>query len=400
MLIIKKKKKGGMLMNFKLKKISNTNFLFIVSYALFTFSLFNRDVSDTEILSFMTVPAKYAALVILTCSIMYKAYTKRQIQYMIILLCMDIIIMLKSGVLTFILITLFAFYSIKIENKTIVKTAFFTMVLYTMVVILFCMIGIYQDVITNRWIESSNRHSFGFYHSNVLPLAYSYLVGYGLLSGYIKKKQYLLIVIFDFIIYYFCGSRNALVLTLMLIIGKIFADSRFANGKYKGIINLLTGFLAKFIVPILTAISVGVPLLMDRFHFFHFFDYIVSYRFTFTAKLIESEGIHFVASMTNKMFFSNEIVVDNGYAFLTIRYGLLIIGVISLLVYCLGKRYKNDTFVLITIVIVACGNFIDNDIIDYSCLPYLIIAEKCFIQGVKGRSKLYGRSYKCNNEYI
>ena len=139
--------------------------------------------------------------------------------------------------------------------------------------------------------------------------------------------------------------------------------------------------------------------MLDKVTAFRTLDYMFSYRFTYIASMIQNWGISLIPKMTNKTYFGNEIVIDNGYAFLIIRYGVLMIIFLSILIYCVAKKYKNNTFVLFLIIVVACSNLIDNDLIDYSVLPYLIISEKCLIEGLRRRSG-YGRSHKRNNEYL
>ena len=273
------------------------------------------------------------------------------------------------------------------------------MLLFTLCVFIFSIVGIYNDEITKRWIDSATRHSLGFYHSNVLPLIYSYLVGYGLLTGIFKKKHYIILLTIDLVIYYFCGSRNSLFTAFLLVLGKWFIDSVIEIGKFKKIINRLVGFGAKLIVPLLAVFSIFIPLMLDKVPAFRTLDYMLSYRFTYIASMIQNMGISLIPKMTNKTYFGNEIVIDNGYAFLIIRYGVLMIIFLSILIYCVAKKYKNNTFVLFLIIVVACSNLIDNDLIDYSVLPYLIISEKCLIEGLRRRSG-YGRSHKRNNEYL
>ena len=380
-------------------KTNKINFLFSISYALFVFSLFNRDVSNTDVLYPMTIPAKYIALCILIAGIMFSAYSKRQIRVMFIILCADLLILMKSGALIFVLISLFAFYAQKLEDKDILRVAYYTLLFFTICVFIFSMVGIYNDEITKRWVGSTARHSLGFYHSNVLPLIYCYLVGYGLLTGVFKKKHYFVLLVIDLVIYYFCGSRNSLLTIFLLVLGKWLIDLVTETGKFEKIINKIVGFIAMSIVPLLTICSVFIPLLLEKVAFFRTLDYMLSYRFTYIAKMIQNLGISLMPKMSNETYFGNEIVIDNGYAFLIIRYGILMIIFLSVLVYCVAKKYKNNTFALFLIIVVACGNFIDNDLVDYSVLPYLIISEKYVIEGLRRRSE-YGRSYKRNNEYL
>lgn len=381
-------------------KISVTTLIFAISYALFVFSLFNRDVSDISTLYWWTLPVKYGALALLTGGILSRAYTQRQIMWIVILLAIDALAMINSGVLTFFVITLFAVLGTKIKDKTILNIAFTTLCIYiALVLILFCA-GIYKDVITNRYVGTSDRHSLGFYHSNVLPLLYSYLIGYGLLSNRIKKNGYILAMLGAFILLQLCGSRNAFAITILLIIGKWFSESVLSKRKIGNIANKVLYIIAKYSVTVLSIISIGIPLLIGQNKIFSVIDSTLSFRFTYILMKIKIDGLHFFPKMTNDMYFSNGIVIDNGYAFIAIRYGLLIIGFLCLAVFITAKHYKDNTFVLIVIILVAVENLIDNDIIDYSCLPYLIIVEKCVIDKFKRKKINYGKSNKCNNEYI
>lgn len=366
-----------------------SNFLFLISYVLFVFSLFNRDVSDINVFYSFTIFAKYISLVLLLIGILLGTYTRKEILRFIFLLCIDLILLIKSGVLVFIIISLFAFHSTKIKDDKIIKLAYYTLLIFTAITFLLLSLGIFKDGLTSRWVGDSARHTLGFYHSNVLPLIYSYLVGYGLSSGIYKKNHYMFLIIMNFMIYYLCGSRNVLVATLILIGSKWFVDSFLQKSKFKKIINNILCVFAKIIIPFLSMISLIVPLLMDHIVFFQKLDFILSYRFTAIYKIIQTGGIHLITQMTNEMYFDNKIVIDNGYAFLAIRYGIVMLIFLSVITYCIANKYRDNTFVLILIIIVACINFIDNDIIDYSCLPYLIIGEKYFLESFKRRKNNY-----------
>lgn len=367
-----------------------TNFLFFISYMLFVFSLFNRDVSNMSIFYSFSIVAKYVSLIIMIIGMFYSKYSKKELILFIILLLLDLVILVNSKVLIFIIISLFAIVSTNINDENILKLAYYTLLIYTIFTLVLLIIGVYDDEITNRWVGGNARHTLGFYHSNVLPLIYSYLVGYGLACEIYKKRHYFLLVILNFVIYYLCGSRNVFFTTLLLITGKWLADSLLKKEKLKKVFNSVLFFLAKYIVLILTTISLVIPLLVEHIKLLNILDYILSYRFTAIAKIIQIEGIHLITSITNEAYFSNEIVIDNGYAFLAIRYGIIILLFLSGIVYLIAKRYRDNTFALILIIVVSCVNFIDNDIIDYSCLPYLIIGEKCIIESFKRRNKIYG----------
>ena len=165
-----------------------------------------------------------------------------------------------------------------------------------------------------------------------------------MVTGIFKKKHYFILLTVDLVIYYFCGSRNSLFTTFLLVLGKWFIDSVIETGRFKKIINRIVGFGAKLIVPLLTAFSVFIPLMLDKVAFFRILDFMLSYRFTYIASMIQNLGISLIPKMTNKAYFGNAIVIDNGYAFLIIRYGVLMIIFLSILIYCVAKKYKNNDY--------------------------------------------------------
>ena len=54
------------------------------------------------------------------------------------------------------------------------------------------------------------------------------------------------------------------------------------------------------------------------------------------------------------------------------RYGILIILVYFLIAYCLAKKNKGNVCVLGALIAVFIANFVDNDLVDYSFLPFIL----------------------------
>ena len=146
---------------------------------------------------------------------------------------------------------------------------------------------------------------------------------------------------------------------------------------------------AEYSALFLFVISVGLPLMLTKIKLLSVIDYLFSYRFSYTLMKIETNGLHLFPQMSNEVYFADKIVVDNGYAFVAIRYGLIVSVLLCIGVMAAAKYYKKNMFALMMIILVTLENIVDNDIIDYSCLPYLIIIEKCVIMGIKDRKKLW-----------
>lgn len=294
---------------------------FVMAYTLFTFSMFNRDTSNVNIFYTLTNIAKYAALIFSICGAVNTALSKKQFIGLLILLSADLIVTLRTGALLFIIITIFAYLAMKIDNKDICKLAFYTLLIYTLVTMLFCILGIYTDLITRRWLDSTDRHSFGFYHSNVVPLIYSYLLAYYLLIIQKKPKMrtYTLLILISFLIYHFCGSRNAVVISILLVIGKIISYTKWLDkGKTARTINKKLYYLAKYSVVFWGIITIIIPIFLKKSRFLNLIDFILSYRFTYIAAKIQHLGLNLFPKMTNEEYFADKIVIDNGLSLIHI----------------------------------------------------------------------------------
>lgn len=377
---------------------------YFIAYILFVFSWFNRDVENIDVFYLYTNIAKNASLIFLVVGAFFTSPPPKQIKWFMLLLAFDVMLFIRTDTLFFIMITLFAYLAIKIPNSTIIKIAFGVLLFFAIGTIILVFAGVYSDVITRRWANSAERHSFGFYHSNVLPLVFSYLVAYYLLlikHGH-QRLTYMLIFIIDILLYHFCGSRNAFFIVIFLIVSRIYSDRNRKEAKTLGWLRkgieqgLYMG--ACFCVWGYSLISFILPHLVNTDEIWSYIDYITSFRFTYIHNKMQILGVELMPKLTNKKFFSNQIVIDNGFAYVFLRYGILTTFLLGLLVFMTAKRYRDNLFVLMVIIIISTQNFIDNDIFDYSCLPFIIIGIKCGIGVWKEREN--ARISQHINEYF
>lgn len=363
---------------------------------MFVLSLFYKDVSAPEVLERVASVGKYASVGFLIVGALYNAYTKKQLVWIMGLLIVDALLLIKTGVLLFITITLFTYLALNIKDRESIKIAFCTLIIYTVATLLLCKFGVFENLITRRWPDSPKRYTFGFYHSNVLPLIYSYLVAYSLLL--MKKNMNIigavLLIIVDLYIYKFCGSRNALIVVILLVVGKLIVDTSWF-GRIKNVVNKPLRIIAVVCIPVLTIATLGIALLLNKYSVLKKIDFICSYRFTYISMKIQKLGLSLLPAMTTNEYFKDEVVIDNGYAYVAIRYGIVMIIILSIIVCGLVKKYKNNSLVLGVIILVVIQNLIDNDLLDYSCLPFLILG----LKNIVGEKK-YGRIGKRNNECI
>ena len=112
-------------------------------------------------------------------------------------------------------------------------------------------------------------------------------------------------------------------------------------------------------------------------------------------------GLKIINLMHNNEFYGNDsFVVDNGYLFIALRFGLIILIGLFVISFLLQKRYKNDLFVESCLIAVFVLAFIDNDFLSYGFLPILIAAVNVNTNERK-RGYLYGAGISLDsNEHL
>ena len=106
-------------------------------------------------------------------------------------------------------------------------------------------------------------------------------------------------------------------------------------------------------------------------------------------------GIHLINIMSNEFFSRDNIVyvngqdistiaLDNGYLYIILRYGILNMASLNLpekklsIVFQIppfsSRKNKESACVLGTLIAVFIANFVDNDLVDYSFLPFILWA--------------------------
>lgn len=355
-------------------KIGLNETLFWVSYTMFYISLFVFDIEQNSYdFAEMGNLLRYISFLVMIMGVCFRKIYKRNFVFFLLLLAFSAIMFIETNATYFIAVVLLCILSQGVDNQKILRYTFSMLLILTLGVILAQMFGIFENVITYRWGRAgggSARYSFGFYHSNVLPLISSYLFSYFLLiKNRISKKMMLFVLGVSFIIYRLCGSRNAIIVTIIMLILIVVFNANKEAGKRQKILNFIarysTGVLA--ILCIVLASFVGKNSVVDAI------DYLMTYRLTYGQIAINNYGIKLINFMDSYTYTSlSSSVIDNGYIYVTVRYGLLIILALAIAVYSVIRKYNNPMVSIVAIGI-SFINMMDNDILDYLCLPLLII---------------------------
>nr|WP_243431754.1 hypothetical protein [Clostridium botulinum] len=284
------------------------------------------------------------------------------------------------------ILVLFICCAKKNNQKKILYISMFILVSGILCVLFLCFVGLLPDVLTARddsIMDSFNRHSLGFYHSNVLPLIIFYLEAYYV---FLKKEKikYLTVIFFVFtsiILKVICNSRNAfylcLVLSLLVIIQK-----RFGFGER---IQRILYRITKYSVFVMSLFSYLMMFLLLHGGIWNTIDSFFSGRFRLAIFKMRHVGLHLVNFMSNEDFTSDSvtyvngrvlenIVLDNGYIYVLLRYGVLFILFYVFISFTLAKKSKENMYELCVLLVVVVANFIDNDLADYSFLPFILFA--------------------------
>lgn len=359
-------------------KHSSNRIVFLVAYTLFVLSYFVMDIEQNTY-DFSTVSSliRYAALIvgIIGCFVVRKI-TMNNLKIFLIVFAFGLFSFIFTHSTFFMGVGILSLYAYKINDKEIVALTLKIVLISTIAVILLQFAGVFENVLTKRWLYSNEagRNSYGFGHSNMLPLIFMYITAYSII---IKKKtiklgRLLIYALIAILIYIHCDSRNAFFVTLLMcflvLLNKYFVRSRR--------LKKVVGFLAKYIVAVCAIFSILASLAITKIPALNQIDFLLSNRLSYSSQMFKKYGVHLVTHIDKEVYLSDSVILDNGYILTTVRYGLVYVIILVIISYFLGKKIQDDVYLSIVMVAISMSNFIDNDLFDYSCLPFMLIAIK------------------------
>ncbi len=263
-----------------------------------------------------------------------------------------------------------AFSSYTIKPKHIVKISYYLLIALTLCTLLGVVLHIFPMINSPRGDGSGPRWGLGFYHSNVMPLVLLYIAAYSTILNYkdIKLWQIALWMSLNTVIYYICDSKNGLVSVALLCFGcLVFRKSK----KEDRLILVMAEYLAIF----LSVISLGGMLIQGKGgSFVELTNHMVTGRFGIAYRQYKSMGLHIVNRMDWATYKEMRQVLDNGYLYIAMRYGLAYLPFYWVVPALFAKKNKKNVLALIVIIIISLTNFIDNDFNSYGYLPFILIA--------------------------
>ena len=188
-------------------------------------------IGDVYNIGSMDILARYLRIgsyILIFISCISMRLKKKDFFRMVTILMVTLLYGVKTGDLYWSVLILLIYNSKKVDIERVYKTSSRIIAIGIISVLALYMFGVLPDILTSRnTVEqiNYNRHSFGFYHSNVLPLLIFYLEVYYIciVKEKIRDNVIVLFVLLAGATNTFCHSRNALILSLALSLFVVFA---------------------------------------------------------------------------------------------------------------------------------------------------------------------------------
>lgn len=364
-------------------KFKKDEILFYLSYIILYVSLFIGDVYNIGSMDILARYLRIGSYTLIFISCINLRLKKKDFFRMFAVLMVTLLYGVKTGDLYWSILILLIYNSKKVDIERVYKTSSKIIVIGISSVLILCMFGVLPDILTSRnTVEqiNYNRHSLGFYHSNVLPLLILYLEVYYICIAKerIRDNVIAFFMLLAGVVNTFCHSRNALILSLALSLFVIFAK-KMKKDEYK--ILYRTTILS---IPCMSSFSFSMMFLLLKGGIWNTIDDFFSGRFRLAIFKMRRIGLHLINIMSNESFVNDNItyvdgknmssiVLDNGYLYVLLRYGILILLIYFFIAYCLTKKNKGNACVLGALIAVFIANFVDNDLVDYSFFPFILL---------------------------
>lgn len=218
-------------------KIKKNEILFYLSYIILYISLFIGDVYNIGGLDILARYLRICSYILIAISCFNLRFVKKEFLQMMVIFMITLLYAMKTEDLYWSILILLIYNSKKINIESVYRISLRIIIIGIISVLFLCLIGILPDILTSRdTLEQIdyNRHSLGFYHSNVFPLLIFYLEVYYIciVKEKVRDSVIVLFMIFAVIVNVFCRSRNAIIISLLLSVFVILAKKK-ENGENK-----------------------------------------------------------------------------------------------------------------------------------------------------------------------
>lgn len=382
--------------------VKRKNQMFILCYVPFIIALFLEDMAfKTGNIALIVKAIKATVVVLLVLSAVNKSWKKKGFAWVVFGVLCGALTLLLTGDFFWFIVILIAYVFCDVDEKVIYNVSMQTIVVMTSLTLVLCALGILSDYLTYRtYFSTEARHSLGFVHSACLPLIVFYMMTYCISINRNMKKIGMLSFI-GIVLYSICKSRNAVVITAGLsILALLLRDKRIKN-KIKKPLNLASNWIV-FVCIVFSILPGYLRYKGILLNYWYAFDQIFTNRNMLAASAFQSYGIHIVNTMNYNAYtntpvyidgyMNNGVVLDSAYMYMVVRYGIAMLLFLWMVLQAYQKKQNISMMEKAAFIAVVVANTIDNDLLSYECLPFIIIGIrnlpkiKCKLRIGKGRN--------------
>lgn len=344
---------------------------------------------------------KTVCYILAIAAIIAKFFYERRVKYteakktkewiVLLVLAVVLLLIIKAKDIYLLLVFLLGFMARDFEDikmNNIIKISFCMCGIFLICIPLLSVLHIIPNLNTMRGIGESSRYTYGFNHSQVFPMIFAYMIFMIYANGKkVHLRDFVIVQIVTFLIYYCFDSRNALLTTELFYLVHFFFSfiRKFKNNGliYKiGRLFIYMSSACSFVLLVL--FMKGNQLAID-------IDYVLSHRFREPAwYFVNGYRDYFKFRSYNEYYALQQAVnkgVDNTFFYIVIRYGIP-----ALLFFCLFynslfrfcKRQKNILMCEV-LSVVAISIILTNSVTSYF-LPFMVIASREVWQIVHGHT--------------
>lgn len=346
--------------------------LFDFGYILYFISLFISDINITgDNITLVIKLIRYTSYIFFVCHIFStNHYSVRSFLRTVLFIFFVGSIAFLTHDIYYLGVCLVIFASLYENKYKILRHSFILLLICSMIVAILTIFGVLDNVsLTN--MTGNNRWGLGYYHSNVFPLIIFYLFSWRILiKKRLKSVEIILFVMLTLFAYMFCLSRNGLVICSMLILYVCVNNNHIEKEKAP---SLVVRLIYRNSILIMTVFSLILTVINgNHLSIVYKINELFSGRFALSYHKMNDVGLHIINFMTFDMFKQSQYVLDNGYMYVILRYGLAFILFYICIQYLICKKYDNQTCFIFMITSIAC--MVDNDLLSYGFLPYILLA--------------------------
>lgn len=357
--------------------------MFILCYVPFMIALFLEDMAfKTGNIAPIVKAIKATVVVLLVLSVVGKSWKKKGFAWVVFGVLCGALTLLLTGDFFWFIVILIADVFCDVDEKVIYNVSMQTIVGMTSLTLVLCALGILSDCLTYRTDFSTEaRHSLGFVHSACLPLIVFYMMTYCISTNRNMKKIGVLSLI-GIVLYSICKSRNAVVITVGLSMLALLLRDKRIKSKIKKPLNLVSSLIV-FVCIVFSILPGYLRYKGILLNYWYAFDQIFTNRSMLAASAFQSYGIPIVNTMNYNAYtntpvyidgyMNNGVVLDSAYMYMVVRYGIAMLLFLWMVLHAYQKKPNISMMEKAAFIAVVVANTIDNDLLSYECLPFIII---------------------------